>query len=115
MSIGEYLKDAVLWHRKAAEVIDLGCIYWCGASAGTSDAYTLTPSIKINSYKDGARFQFKADRSNTGASTMNISGRGAKDITNQAGAALSAGDITANDIVTLVYLEAVGDFILVGT
>lgn len=115
MSIGGYLKTSNLHDRKVAEIIDLVGMLWCGTSGGSSNAFTLTPSIKINDYKDGTRYMFKADRNNTGAATLNISGRGTKDITNQAGSALSSGDITQNDIVTLLYLEAADDFILVGT
>lgn len=72
---------------------------------GTADVITLSPTIAITAYAAGQRFTFIAGASNTGATTVNVSGVGAKSIVRQDGAntALSAGDITSGTIVDIEY------------
>jgi microcystin-dependent protein len=71
---------------------------------GTADAITLTgASAAITAYAAGQTFVFKAAATNTGAVTVNIDGVGAKSITGPAGAALTAGQIVINTMVTITY------------
>lgn len=63
-------------------------------------AVTLTPSP--GSYTLGLTFNVKAANTNTGATTINVNGLGAKAITVQ-GNALAAGDIQSGQIYSLIY------------
>lgn len=85
---------------------------WCGNSSGSADAYVLTPSPAISAYTNGLTLSFAANFSNSGASTINLSGLGAKSVKNGAGSALSSGDITSGNIVTVTYDTTAGYFIL---
>lgn len=70
---------------------------------GAADAYAiaLTPALTV--YIPGMRIAFKASHANTGASTLNVNGLGAKDLVDHNGIALKAGAIPANAIMAAVY------------
>lgn len=70
---------------------------------GTVDAITLTPSPAVLSYGEGTHFIFISTGANTGATTVNVSGIGAKALTKNGTTALSAGDIGASAIVQIIY------------
>lgn len=72
---------------------------------GTVDVITLTPTIAITAYVAGMRFSFIPSGANTGATTVNVSAVGAKDIVRPDGAntALGAADILASSIVEIEY------------
>jgi hypothetical protein len=72
---------------------------------GTADVMTLTPSPAITAYAAGQRFSFIAGGTNTGATTLNVSGVGAIAIRRNDGSAtaLSAGDIVSGAIVDVEY------------
>ena len=112
MSFGNHLRDNQEWHRRAAEVADVGSVIWCGTSGGSSNAYTATPAVAVDSYRDGQRFQFLANHTNTGAATLNISARGAQDIKTPDNSALSAGDIQTDDLVTVRWDTSLDDFVM---
>jgi len=68
---------------------------YLGSTSGSSNAYTATSSPTISGYVEGQVFFFEANHTNTGAATINIDSKGAKNIRKGNGAtALSAGDIT---------------------
>jgi hypothetical protein len=76
-------------------------------TAGGTTAYTLAINSTTAAAAVGERFKVKINATNTGAVTINITpsggaARGAVSVTKN-GAALVAGDWTANDIVELVY------------
>jgi hypothetical protein len=71
-------------------------------SAGT-DTVTLTTASTVTAYYDGLRLTFIAGGTNTGATTLNVDSVGAKAIRKGADAALVAGDITAGQVVDVVY------------
>lgn len=50
---------------------------WCGTSGGTANAITLTPNPAVTALIPGQNFEFIGSNSNTGATTVNISGLGA--------------------------------------
>ena len=66
-------------------------------TGGTGNAYTVTPSPAITAYASGQAFLIRPDRDNTGASTLNVNGLGARSLqkTNSSGTAtaLVAGEI----------------------
>lgn len=81
-------------------------------SGGSANAHTLTsdaPGAISTAYAAGMGFVFRAGYTNTGATTLNVDGVGAKSI--KKGGALSA--LVANDIVAggiyAVYYQATGD------
>lgn len=80
----------------------------CGTltSSGGPTAYALTPAVALGSYATGERFAFKINATNTGASTLNISGLGAKNIYKQTisgPAAIVAGDLVTGQMVEVMY------------
>jgi hypothetical protein len=86
-------------------------------TGGAGDAYTLTSNQGIAAYADGLRFSFRADRANTGAATLNIDTRGAKNLRKSfSGAlvALVANDIVADGVYDVVYDVSADVFVIVG-
>ena len=73
---------------------------------GAADAYVidaLTDHYDFDAHKDGQQVRFIPDNVNTGASTVDVSGLGAKDVKTPAGSDPLAGDIPAGVQVTLQY------------
>ncbi len=71
---------------------------------GAADAYVIAPTPSITAYAAGQEFSFVATNANTGASTLNVSGVGAKTIKKNGNSTdLAAGDIAANDLVVVRY------------
>jgi hypothetical protein len=75
-----------------------------GTTTGSANAYVLTPSPALAAYVQGNTYEFKANFTNTGACTINISGLGAKSIKKMDHAtALTANDIISGQTVSIVY------------
>jgi hypothetical protein len=74
-----------------------------GVASGSANTYTVTLNPPLTSYTEGVAVAVKINASNTGASTININGRGAKSIRDPRGNALTAGKLTAGSIYTLRY------------
>ncbi|WP_304441912.1 hypothetical protein, partial [Sporanaerobacter sp. PP17-6a] len=72
------------------------------ATASGTNAYTVSIS-GISSLTEGLSIKIKFTNANTGASTLNINGVGAKTIVKSNGNALSNGNIKAGQICHLVY------------
>lgn len=70
--------------------------------AGTN-AITAVASLGMSAYATGQVFTFIASGTNTGATTLNINSLGAKAVTKNGTTALSAGDITSGQAITVVY------------
>ena len=83
-----------------SDVQNGGFIY--AAAGGTADVITLTLSPPVTAYVAGQMFQFKASAANTAAPTLNVNGVGAVAL-HKRGQALGAGEIQADDVVTVVY------------
>lgn len=81
----------------------LGAILVTGTDGGAANAYTLTPAQALLAYSAKMLAVFVPTVSNTGATTLNISGLGAKEIVSVAGVPLVAGDITAGRFYTAFY------------
>jgi len=73
------------------------------ADAQANDTYVITPAPAISAYATGQRFIFTANTANTGACTLNVNGKGAKDIVKGYSTALVTGDIAAGQVVEVVY------------
>lgn len=74
------------------------------ADSGAANAYVVTITARQTAtLAAGLMVQFKAANANTTASTLNVSGTGAKNILNFNGTALTAGQIPANAVVNVMY------------
>ena len=74
-----------------------------GPESGSANAYVVNPTNVLSSLTTGQIITFIATAANTTASTLNVSGLGAKNIVNQAGAALIANQILAGSTCVCVY------------
>lgn len=72
-------------------------------TAGVANTYTLTLTPAISAYTTGLSLWVKFHAANTGASTINVSGLGAKTLVKDAATALVSGDIPINQWYQLVY------------
>jgi hypothetical protein len=70
---------------------------------GIANAYVITLNPAPTAYVAGQSFKFKATNANTGTSTLNVNGLGAKTIKKNSNVNLVAGNILAGQIVTAVY------------
>ena len=100
----EFLKWSVAdgaWIRPFSEVINTG------TAAGAGNAYTITnapPMTAAVAYRAGTTFTFRANHTNTGNSTLNVDGLGAKELRKPGGAdQLDASDILTGQMVIAVY------------
>lgn len=70
---------------------------------GTVNAYVATPAVALTAYHTGTHISMQATNTNTGPSTINVSGLGVKQIVRADGTALTAGDIVAGQVLDLTY------------
>lgn len=80
-----------------------GAILVTGTDGGAADAYTLTLTTALIAYGTKMLVEFTPNATNTGASTLNISALGAKNIYSVAGAALVAGDLVSGCYYLAAY------------
>lgn len=71
-------------------------LQYCGLASGTADALAVSPPTAITLYKEGQEYTFKASATNTGASTIAVSGLVPLAIEVN-GVATIAGDIVAGN------------------
>lgn len=77
-----------------------------GVDSESGDAYEISLDTSPGSYTAGLSLLFKANTTNTGASTIDVNGLGVKDIKKYGQSGLSAledGDIQSGQIVNIVY------------
>ncbi|WP_281486987.1 hypothetical protein [Lysinibacillus sphaericus] len=73
-----------------------------GTATGTNTlAVTLTPAL--TTLTEGFTLRFKNTTANTGATTLNVNGLGAKPLRKNGGIALSAGNLKAGGIYSVTY------------
>lgn len=80
-----------------------GSVLVTGTDGGSVNAYTLTPTRALPSYSTKMSALFIPNVTNTGATTLNISGLGALAVKRIDGAALTSGDLQAGSIYTAFY------------
>lgn len=85
-----------------AQVQD-GAVIWGGTSGGSANAQTITLSPAITAYAAGQTFRFIAGNTNTGATTLNVNGVGAKNIYKNGAVALIGGELVSGGIISVVY------------
>lgn len=75
-----------------------------GSTTGSANAYVFTPSPAIAAYAAGMTFRLKANFTNSGAATLNVSGLGAVAIKKLNGAtALLSGDIASGQEFIVIH------------
>jgi hypothetical protein len=82
-------------------------------TAGSSNAYTLTSGQSIGAYAAGQVFTFTADRTSTGAVTLNIDGVGASNLLDARGQQAGSGDIVSGVVYSVVRRSS--DFQLISS
>ena len=82
------------------------------ATTGTN-TYVATPTPALTSYAEGVDIILKFGTGNTGSTTLNVSGLGAKDLKKADGSAFSSGELTSGQIQHFVYNGS--QFRLMGT
>jgi len=75
------------------------------AAGGTADVQTLTLAPAIDAYATGQMFFFRPVADNTGACTLNVNGKGAKNIKTSTGADPAAGDLQATTGISMVIYD----------
>ena len=81
-----------------------GSVCVTGIDGGIVNAYTLTPAVgTLVAYGTRMTVKFSPTVSNTGATTLNVSGLGAKNVLSVSGAPLAAGDLTAGNLYEAIY------------
>jgi hypothetical protein len=85
------------------QLTDLTKFVAYGIATGSANVYAVTLSPVPSTYIDGLALSVKINVQNTGASTINVNGLGAKSILKANGNALSSGNLKAGSIYTLRY------------
>lgn len=88
-------------------------IVYAGATGGTGSAYTLTPTIPVPAYLDGARFRCKLAATNNLNPTLAVSGLAAKSVqTLDSTQSLLAGTLLSGTFCEFVYKASSDKFIV---
>ena len=74
-----------------------------GSTTGSANTYVLTLTPALTAYAAGVCVAVQINAANTGASTINVNGLGAKSIRDSKGVALTAGKLILNGVYTLRY------------
>lgn len=107
----------VSWIPWAGAALTAQGTIWCGTATGTGNAIILTPAVPLGALVAGQGVAFKAAAVNTGATTVNISGLGVRNLINGGPlgpAALVGNEIQANNLVMMRY-DGAGNFQLIAT
>jgi len=80
-----------------------GGVYNYFVDSGSADTIVITPTTALTAYTAGNYFFIKVAATNTGATTINVNGLGAKTLKKNANSDLSAGDILAGQIILVDY------------
>ncbi|KUG24584.1 hypothetical protein ASZ90_005614 [hydrocarbon metagenome] len=95
--------NAVNKQRHTGADVDGDGILDYAVATGSNNAYGLTLPTAITAHIAGMPIKFKANHTNTGAATINISSLGAKAIKKLGSLDLEANDIISGQIVTITY------------
>jgi len=75
-----------------------------GTASGSSNAYSITVPLSFAAYASGQQFSFIANHTITGASTLNVNGKGAVPIVwGATPSATAANVIRSGDVVSVIY------------
>ena len=88
-------------YSATGQVQDSSFLY--AADSGSANTYAISLSPAVTAYAAGQIFHFKAANANTGASTLNVNSVGAKTIVKDVNTALASGDISQNEVISVIY------------
>jgi len=97
MAVGTAATDSV-----SLAQVQAGAFGYVASDSGSSNAYVIAPSPAITGYVAGQKFAFLAANVSSGASTLNVSGLGVKNVYYQ-NAAISGAMIKAGALILVVY------------
>ena len=80
-----------------------GAVFVTGTDGGAANAYTVTPTTAVVSYDNRMQVVFSPTAGNTGASTINISGLGVKNLRAVDGTDLISGDLSSGNVYKAIY------------
>ena len=85
------------------DLVKVGLLY--GTTTGSANTYALSVDSNViyGAINAGLRVSFKVNVANTGSSTLNVNGLGAKTIKKSNGSNLSAGNLVAGSVYTAIY------------
>jgi len=86
-----------------AQLSDLTKIPGAIDDTGSANIYVITLATAPTAYSKYQTFKFISKTSNTGASTLNVNGLGAKALVKDVNIPLSTGDILVGQIITAIY------------
>jgi len=98
----EFLNAVNKHHHTGKDVDGEGALPYA-ADTGAADAYAIALDPVLSEYITGMPIFFKAENTNTGASTLDINGLGVKTIKKNGASDLAAGDIEAGQITIIAY------------
>ena len=98
MSVGTAQNDGLTLRQAQAQAFS----YIASDTGGSANTYAIAPSPAIAAYAAGQQFHFIAANGSTGASTLNVSSLGTKNIYVQ-GSAVSGASITTAGITSVIY------------
>ncbi len=98
MSVGTAQNDGLTLRQAQAQAFS----YIASDSGGSANTYAIAPSPAIAAYAAGQQFHFIAANGSTGASTLNVSSLGTRNIYVQ-GSAISGASITTAGITSVIY------------
>ena len=84
-----------------------------GADTGSTNAAVVTYTPIVTALTDRLVLRFKAAAANTGATTLNVNGLGAKALVGGAHSALQGGEIVAGGQCTVVWNATLNSFVLI--
>ncbi|MET3461297.1 hypothetical protein [Variovorax atrisoli] len=84
-----------------------------GVDTGAANSAVVTYSPVVPALVDGMVLWFKAAATNSGATTLNVNGLGAKAVVGGAHAALQGGEIVGNGKCMVVWNAALNSFVLI--
>jgi len=91
-----------------------GDTLWCGLATGTANALVVTPAVALSGVYDGLTVRFIVPVSNTGAVTLVVGTAPVTPLRDPQGAALPAGVLFSDLMITATYVAAVGHWRLSG-
>lgn len=96
--------DGTLFQMNITRQVDGNPPIWAGTAGGTANDLTISPAQAVPAYKAGQTFRFIVGGStNTGATTLAVSGLAAKALVGPGNAALGIGELTAGALLQAVY------------
>jgi hypothetical protein len=111
--VGGLPSGSLLYDVTTADTSSFQSVFWAGLSGGTPNAVTVTDASFNNT--DGSVINFLALNSNTGATTLSVSGAAPVAIkapSTTGPIAITASCIVANNPVSVVYSSSAAAFIL---